>query len=601
MVGGLTYDRLVIECVGPAFIQYFNQSLKESHNCQDRLSVSSEDADNDEETTIVDFEDDIDYLKSLDPKKWKAQDHYAVLGLKTARYKATAGDIKSAYRQMVLKHHPDKRKAKGEVVNRDNDYFTCITKAWEILGDTSKRRSYDSVDPEFDDDIPTSSEGAKGDFFKVFTEFFEMNSRWSEKQPVPALGGPDDSREKVNHFYSFWYDFESWREYSYEDEETKESGQDRDERKWIEKQNKVVRAKKKKEEMSRIRSLVDLAYSLDPRIAKFKQEDKEKKEAQKRAKAEAARARQEEINKAQREEEERIKKEKEQEEAERKAKQSALKAEREAQKKALRKEKKSLRDFCKANNYFVEDPKDLVKHTEFMEKMCEMLNVKELEQFNEQLKAGGRQVFIDKVKKVEEDLESERQKIMNLANSKQNSNGSDSSCNQAAWNPSTISLLIKAVNLFPAGTSQRWEVVANFINQHSKGNSISVRAKDVLSKAKELQTNDDFNVQLKQAANEKAYDHFEKQKKVASVEVTETSQRFESVAEQQGISLPWTSEEQQSLEQALKSFPASTADRWDRIAESIPSRTKKECMKRYKELVEMVKAKKAAEMSLKGK
>lgn len=34
--------------------------------------------------------------------------------------------------------------------------------------------------------------------------------------------------------------------------------------------------------------------------------------------------------------------------------------------------------------------------------------------------------------------------------------------------------------------------------------------------------------------------------------------------------------------------------RWDNIAAAIPTRTKKECMKRYKELVEMVKAKKLA-------
>jgi DnaJ family protein C protein 2 len=52
--------------------------------------------------------------------------------------------------------------------------------------------------------------------------------------------------------------------------------------------------KRKKEEMARIRSLVDTAYSLDPRILKFKQEDKDRKLAVKQAKKDAARARQEE-------------------------------------------------------------------------------------------------------------------------------------------------------------------------------------------------------------------------------------------------------------------------------------------------------------------
>ena len=75
----------------------------------------------------------------------------------------------------------------------------------------------------------------------------------------------------------------------------------------MEKQNKAMRQKRKKEEVTRIRTLVgewfiqlvlfssmycvpcaDTAYSLDPRIKKFKEAEKAEKEARKRAKAEAA-------------------------------------------------------------------------------------------------------------------------------------------------------------------------------------------------------------------------------------------------------------------------------------------------------------------------
>ena len=62
----------------------------------------------------------------------------------------------------------------------------------------------------------------------------------------------------------------------------------------LEKINKASRVRRKKEEMARIRSLVDNAYNLDPRIQRFIQEDKDKKLAAKEAKKQAARARQEE-------------------------------------------------------------------------------------------------------------------------------------------------------------------------------------------------------------------------------------------------------------------------------------------------------------------
>ena len=68
----------------------------------------------------------------------------------------------------------------------------------------------------------------------------------------------------------------------------------REERRWIEKQNKAERARRKKEEMSRLRSLVDAAYACDPRILRFKEEDKQKKLDDKKAKQDAVRARKEE-------------------------------------------------------------------------------------------------------------------------------------------------------------------------------------------------------------------------------------------------------------------------------------------------------------------
>lgn len=57
----------------------------------------------------------------------------------------------------------------------------------------------------------------------------------------------------------------------------------------------------------------------------------------------------------------------------------------------------------------------------------------------------------------------------------------------------------------------------------------------------------------------------------------------------------WTTEEQKLLEQALITFPKDTPRRWDRISESIPNRSKEECINRFKELAAMVQAKRDAQ------
>lgn len=592
--------------------------------------ASEDSSETNGEDNAMEIEVDVNFLRSLDPKDWKEQDHYAVLGLEKLRFKATDDDLKRAYRKMVLKHHPDKRKALGEEILSDDDYFTCITKAYEILGTPFKRRSFDSVDPEFDDSLPSGNQSKK-EFFKVFNKCFESNSRWSEKKDVPLLGNKNTTREKVEEFYSFWYNFDSWREFSYLDEEEKEKGQDRDERRWIEKQNKVTRLKRKKEEMARIRTLVDLAYSNDPRIAKFKQEEKDRKLAAKQAKLNAVQAKKEEEEKLQRE----AQLAREKEEAAEKAKQEVLKQEREVQKKALKKERKIFRDTCKSNKYFSQNQDESLNHMTGVEKICELFKLMELEKLNKDLKQNGRTAFLTAMKHTEKRIEEERLAV--LESQKKTENPDAAKCSLKAvnleWSADQIQLLIKAVNLFPAGTNQRWDVIANFINQHGNlPEGQGFNAKDVLGKAKDLQNTDFSKSNLKTAANQQAFNNFEKDKRNVTVKTVtddDISKNIDSMAEinrmiinhnkqnnqagdsertnitpasENGIKKiepsPWTPAEQQLLEQALKTFSNSTPDRWDKISECIPNRSKKDCMRRYKELVEIVKAKKAAQAAL---
>lgn len=285
----------------------------------------------------------------------------------------------------------------------------------------------------------------------------------------------------------------------------------------------------------------------------------------------------------------------------------AARAEREQQKKNLRKERKALRDMCKANNYYAQNEEETISHMAAVEKLCELMKVLEIQDFMKSLESKGRIAFIDTVKETEDKLEEERKALFDNKKVEEVKKKDPLVRTPIEWTVEQTQLLIKAVNLFPAGTSQRWEVVANFLNQHSTFiDEKRFTAKDVLNKAKDLQSSDFSKSTLKKAANEEAFDQFEKEKKKMTNHVDDTgiSKSDKPAKLTNGTSTPkveenkldanWTKTEQELLEQAIKTFPVSTSERWDKIADCIPNRTKKDCMKRYKELVELVKAKKQA-------
>lgn len=589
---------LKVEPVGRWFLAHYER-LHSARGTSIGNESLSESESGDEEGED-DFEDDITYLRSLDPKEWKDQDHYKVLGLTKLRFKASDDQIKRAYRQKVLKHHPDKRRGQGEEIREDDDYFTCITKAFENLCTSNKRKAFDSVDPLFDDDIPDTIKDNSKDFFETFGPVFDRNSRWSVKRVGAKMGTMESTRNEVDKFYKFWYDFDSWREYSYLDEEDKEKGSDREERRWIEKNNKIQRADKKKDEMKRIRRLVDNAYNSDPRIAKFKDQDRQEKAAKKQAKQDAARLRKEAEEKERRDAEEKARIEQEEKEKAEKEKKEKEKIEREALKKAMKNERKQLRTLCKDNEYFTEDADEKVQNLTDLDRLCEILSCEELKALNISLKGQNKidcgKIFTKAVQDLNDRLEQEQNEL--LERSSKGSSGTDKASASRPWSNDELALLIKAVNLFPAGTVNRWEVVAQFINQHTKSPEIVRAAKETLGKAKQMQQGDFHLSTLKDEVNKKAYENLEKQKKPPKkVDEAEASTRTETAAEVQGLNLaPWTNEEQKLLEQALKTYPASVgAERWDKIASCVPDRSKKDCMRRYKELAELIRAKKAAQ------
>ncbi|KAL0265152.1 Zuotin [Diplodia seriata] len=279
-------------------------------------------------------------------RKQQAQDHYAVLGITKYRWRATEEQIKRAHRKKVLKHHPDKKAAAGKA--QDDNFFKCIQKATEVLLDPTKRRQFDSVDEAADVEPPTKKEAQKGNFYKLWGKVFESEGRFSKVQPVPQLGNEKSTKEDVENFYNFWYNFDSWRSFEYQDEDVPDDNESRDQRRHIEKKNLNARKKKKTEDSARLRHLVDDCLATDERIKKFRQEEYAQKHKKRLEKEAEAKRQAEEAQKA-KEEEARQAAEKE---AAAKADKETAKKAKEAAKNAAKKNKRVIRNAVKDANYF---------------------------------------------------------------------------------------------------------------------------------------------------------------------------------------------------------------------------------------------------------
>ena len=103
------------------------------------------------------------------------KDYYKILGVDR---KADDKTIKSAYRRLARKYHPDVAKTKD-----GTERFKEISEAYEVLSDPEKRRRYDSLGPDWQRYTQAPPAGPPGGGFRVeyggdpgnlgdFSEFF---------------------------------------------------------------------------------------------------------------------------------------------------------------------------------------------------------------------------------------------------------------------------------------------------------------------------------------------------------------------------------------------------------------------------------------------
>ena len=210
---------------------------------------------------------------------------------------------------------------------------------------------------------------------------------------------------------------------------------------------------------------------MDPRIAKFKTADKEKRLAIKRAKHDAIRQREEQEQQQRIKKEQEDKERKEREDAELKERLAREKKEKEQIKKELKVERKSMRTLCKESDYFITDEKDRVQAMMDVETLCDGLQLLRLRDLVGRVKDNKTEA--QKVRNIiKQEVNAMRNGTLeninlsnNLAGSKTVTpkttpmvNGTSEPAKkktETEWSPEELQLLIKAVNLFPAGTAKR--------------------------------------------------------------------------------------------------------------------------------------------------
>ncbi|PQE17879.1 putative zuotin protein [Rutstroemia sp. NJR-2017a BBW] len=337
-----------LEPVGPHFLAHARRARhKRTFSEDDRIQAQEnvKKVEDDDLGEISEAEDPM--MLARDAKDWKNQDHYAVLGLSKYRYKATEEQIKRAHRKKVLKHHPDKKAAAGST--EDDNFFKCIQKATDLLLDPVKRRQFDSVDEAADVSPPSKKQQKdKKTFYKLWGQCFKAEGRFSRIQPVPKFGDENSTKEEVDAFYNFFYNFDSWRSFEYQDEDVPDDNENRDQKRHIERKNNNARKKKKTEYLAGLRKMLDEASAGDERIKQFRQAANAEKN-KKRLEREAAEKKEKEDKEAAKKAEEQAAKE-----AEEKAKveKEQGKKAKEAAKAAVKKNRRVLKGSVKDANYF---------------------------------------------------------------------------------------------------------------------------------------------------------------------------------------------------------------------------------------------------------
>jgi len=161
------------------------------------------------------------------------------------------------------------------------------------------------------------------------------------------------------------------------------------------------------------------------------------------------------------------------------------------------------------------------------------------------------------------------------------------------WSPEEDAELTRAVAKFPGGSMDRWSNIAKFIGTRTEEDCIARYAELKQANAK-VMSNKPSAASMTPDSNSKprpdnssqsakiSINDYAKKVKEAQTSSMEATNVIEGRA--------WTAAEQALLENAMRLVDKSVSDRWDKIAEMIPSRSKKEVIARVKDVKKKLSA-----------
>lgn len=204
---------------------------------------------------------------------------------------ANDDDIRKSYRKLALKWHPDKNLDKSEEAK---EQFQLIQQAYEVLSDPQERAWYDKhrdtilcgrgsnyKDNSIDvyEYFTTACFSGFGDdqkgFYSVYAEVFkkisaedsEFDKNLDSDHEIPVFGDSKSSYEDVVHpFYAHWQSYSTKKTYSWLDKYDIREAPNRRISRLIEKENKKIRDKARKERNEEVRALVAFVRKRDRRV-----------------------------------------------------------------------------------------------------------------------------------------------------------------------------------------------------------------------------------------------------------------------------------------------------------------------------------------------